>query len=141
MLIRKINGSTHEIGKDQGYLSLPIRQTWGDSIIGGKTVWVEKTETAWEPTPSELEALNQGASIVVQQLLFGNPFPPIYLYTESTSEDLNPLDRMKQDLGDSLDRALEHCYPRRGTAFFDIERAYDRVIDKIHELQEVLEAL
>jgi hypothetical protein len=108
MLIRKINNHTAIIGADQGYLSLPLRQTIGDSIIGGKTVRVEKTETAWEPTPSELEALNQGASIIVQQLLFGQPFPPIYLYTESPDEDsIDSLDRMKQQMNDSIDSALE----------------------------------
>lgn len=63
MLIRRIEGATRELGKAQGYLGLPVR----DERVAGLGACMV---TAWEPTPAELAALNQGAAIHIR--LVGN---------------------------------------------------------------------
>lgn len=108
MLSRRINGCTDVIGKDQGYLGLPIRQEMRDTMIRGTIHSFVHTDTAWEPTPAELERINQGHSIIVSQLLFGNPFPPI---TVTVDEELNlPLITKRQaviaTVIDSLEQAI-----------------------------------
>jgi hypothetical protein len=37
-------------------------------------------QSAWEPTPKELEALNQGASVILE--IVGNGMPAVALYVE-----------------------------------------------------------
>lgn len=82
MLIRKIAGCTHDIGKDQGYLNLPIRVTPHHLEIAGATHQTVLVESAWEPNPEELEKLNAGESVIVQ-LVGALPHPPIRVYVDS----------------------------------------------------------
>ena len=75
MMVRRIAGTTRVLGKSQGYLGLPVRDVKvNDSVNGPDT---SAMETAWEPTPTELARLNQGASVVVQ--ILGETHPPIML--------------------------------------------------------------
>lgn len=73
MLIARIEGATRVIGKSQGYLGLPIRDVTVNCAVNGEGT--PAMVTAWQPTPQELEALNNGASVHVQ--LLGDAHPPI----------------------------------------------------------------
>lgn len=97
MLIRRIEGATNIIGADQGYLALPLRQRETDYVIGHQTLKTVATETAWEPTPDELIRIQNGHSIIVQQLLFGADFPPIQVYV-SQDKGGEGFDRITQFL-------------------------------------------
>lgn len=70
MIINAIEGCTRRIGKDQGYLALPLR----DEVIDG----VPQMTSSWQPTPSELQALMAGAPIYVT--LLGVAHPPILVH-------------------------------------------------------------
>lgn len=75
MLIARIEGHTRELGKSQGYLGLPLRDILiNDSVTGPNT---PAMETAWEPTPDELIALNAGAKIILR--IIGTQHPPVML--------------------------------------------------------------
>lgn len=69
MIISRIEGTTRILGKSQSYLGLPIRDTSTDE--GAAMV------SAWEPTPKELELLNQGGKVHVT--ILGSIHPPILL--------------------------------------------------------------
>ncbi|PZX19803.1 hypothetical protein LX81_00265 [Palleronia aestuarii] len=73
MLIARIEGCTHVIGKSQGYLGLPVRREMIDCAVNGPGT--PSMTTAWHPTPDELAALNAGAAVHVQ--LLGEMHPPI----------------------------------------------------------------
>ena len=75
MLIARIEGCTRELGKSQGYLGLPLRDILIDSNVTGPNT--PAMETAWEPTPDELIALNQGAKIILR--IIGTQHPPVML--------------------------------------------------------------
>ncbi len=61
MQIGRIEGCTRVLGKSQGYLGLPLRDiTINDSVNGPDT---PAMETAWFPTPAELEAISAGAPV------------------------------------------------------------------------------
>jgi hypothetical protein len=69
----RIQNATRVLGKQQGYLGLPVR----DELINSK-VTGENTPcmvTAWHPTPKELAALNAGAPVHVH--IVGTAHPPI----------------------------------------------------------------
>lgn len=71
MIIGRIEGATRVIGKQQGYLELPIRDEFiHDTANGLGTPWMV---TAWQPTPEELEKLNAGASVHVRIRGVGHP--------------------------------------------------------------------
>lgn len=56
-------------GKSQGFLGLPVHhedQTLIDDN-GNATGLVHVLRTAWTPTPDELERLNAGASIIMEE--------------------------------------------------------------------------
>lgn len=63
MMIAQIEGANRICGQSQGYLGLPVR----DETITDKATGVQSNimHTAWEPTPEELEKLNNGAKIIV----------------------------------------------------------------------------
>lgn len=65
MIPARIPGATDAIGKSQGYFELPIRQEIVRDAVQGD---VPAVTTAWTPSPSELEAMQAGASIYVQIL-------------------------------------------------------------------------
>jgi len=68
MIALRVEGTTRVLGKQQGYLGLPIK----DEVLEDG---VEVMTSSWEPTPIELEHLNNGAPIRVQ--LVGVLHPPI----------------------------------------------------------------
>lgn len=76
MLIGHIEGATRVIGKSQGYLGLPLRDVKLDCAVNGADT--PAMETAWTPTPAELEALNAGASVVLR--ILGTTHPPVMVY-------------------------------------------------------------
>lgn len=71
MMIAMIEGCTRVCGKSQGYLGLPVR----DVIINDKVNGITRAmETAWTPTPDELERLNKGANVILR--ILGTSPPP-----------------------------------------------------------------
>lgn len=69
VLINRIEGCTRVLGKEQGYLGLPIR----DMIIEEQPIMF----SSWTPTPAELARLNAGASIYLS--ILGTQHPPVML--------------------------------------------------------------
>lgn len=79
MISRRIKGCTNTLGKPKGWdvsiqgncVSLDIRVIPHEGSI--------LCESAWEPTPEELQLLNSGGSLVLR--IFGGQ-PPVQLYVE-----------------------------------------------------------
>lgn len=70
MLINRIAGATRIMGADQDeFRNLPIR----DKLIDG----VNYMGSSWQPTPDELERLNQGAAVYLT--IQGERHPPVIL--------------------------------------------------------------
>ncbi len=75
MQIGRIEGCTRVLGKSQGYFGLPLRDvTINDSVTGPGT---PAMETAWLPTPKEIEAIVAGAPIILRVL--GTAHPPVMI--------------------------------------------------------------
>ena len=75
MQIGRIEGFTRELGKSQGYLGLPVKDVVLNCNVAG-----EKTnamQTAWLPTPKEIDAINNGAPIILT--LHGMQHPPVMI--------------------------------------------------------------
>ena len=73
MIGKRIEGTTRVIGKSQGYIGLAIRDTTINCTVnGGETPCME---TAWEPTPDELERLNAGEPVILR--ILGTAHPPV----------------------------------------------------------------
>ena len=68
MQIGRIEKATRVLGKQQGYMGLPVR----DEVVSPDTACMV---TAWLPTPAELALLNAGASVHVR--ILGTVHPPI----------------------------------------------------------------
>lgn len=73
MMVGRIEGATRVLGKSQGYLGLPVRDTEITCAVSGEGT--PCLTTAWHPTPDELAALNAGAAVHVR--LIGISHPPI----------------------------------------------------------------
>ncbi|MBW8638994.1 hypothetical protein K1W69_17490 [Hoeflea sp. WL0058] len=73
MQIGAIEGATRIVGKSQGYMGLPIRDEKIDCSVNGPNT--PSMTTAWLPTPAELEALNNGASVHIR--ILGTVPPPM----------------------------------------------------------------
>jgi hypothetical protein len=73
MQIGRIEGTTREIGKSQGFLGLPVRDVVLDCPVCGPNT--PAMETAWHPTPDELARLIAGASIHLR--ILGTSHPPV----------------------------------------------------------------
>jgi len=73
MQIGRVEGCTRVVGKSQGYLGLPVRDTLINSTVNGPDT--PCMTTAWHPTPKELAALNAGAPVHVQ--ILGRIPPPM----------------------------------------------------------------
>lgn len=78
MIIRRIKDCTRVLGQAQGYLGLPLRDIEISCTVNGPGT--PAMETAWEPTPDELQALNNGGSIILR--ILGTAHPPVYIYVE-----------------------------------------------------------
>ena len=80
MMIMRIPGFTRLLGKSQGYLGLPVKDTAVYDNVQDKHL--PAIVTAWQPDPEELAALNEGASIRVQLIgtdICSGQHPPIVL--------------------------------------------------------------
>jgi hypothetical protein len=75
MLNCMIDGATRVVGKSQGYIGLPIRDITINCTVNGPNT--AAMETAWEPTPDELDRLCNGAKIIVR--ILGSVPPPMML--------------------------------------------------------------
>jgi hypothetical protein len=75
MQIGRITGATRVLGKEQGYMALPVRDEHVSVTLNGDGRRVPSMVTAWLPTPKELEALNAGAPVHVR--ILGTEHPPI----------------------------------------------------------------
>jgi hypothetical protein len=75
MQIGMIEGHTRIIGKSQRYLGLPLRDVVINSTVTGPET--PAMETAWFPTPKEIEAINAGAPIILT--IIGEGHPPVML--------------------------------------------------------------
>ncbi len=73
MQIGRIEGATRVLGKQQGYLGLPLRDGHFDCSVNGTRT--PAMTTAWVPTPKELAALAAGAAVHVS--ILGTAHPPI----------------------------------------------------------------
>lgn len=68
-----MEGWSRLIGKDQGYLGLPIRDVIIECSVNGEGTPVMVTH--WMPSADEIEAINHGFPIEVS--LIGRAHPPI----------------------------------------------------------------
>lgn len=82
MIIGAISGTTRVLGKSQGYLGLPLRDVVVPCSVNG--AHTPAMETAWEPTPEELEALNAGAPVILR--ILGTQHPPVQVYVGEVPE-------------------------------------------------------
>jgi hypothetical protein len=73
--IGRIQGWTRELGKCQGYLGLPLRDTLVTCTVGG--TGTPAMETAWLPTPDEIARINAGAPIILR--VISTAHPPVML--------------------------------------------------------------
>lgn len=73
MQIGRITGTTRVLGKQQGYLGLPIRDEKINCAVNGDGT--PAMVTAWFPAPKELDALIAGAPVHVR--IIGTGHPPI----------------------------------------------------------------
>lgn len=83
MQIGMIKGCTRIIGKSQGYLGLPLRDIKIDCSVAGPGT--PAMETAWLPTPKEIEAITAGAPIILR--IHGAGHPPVMLYIGEAPND------------------------------------------------------
>lgn len=79
MLIGRIEGATRVLGKSQGYLGLPLRDVVINSTVDGPET--PAMETAWLPTPDEIERINAGAAVILRVL--GVAHPPVMVEVAS----------------------------------------------------------
>jgi hypothetical protein len=87
MIPRRIQNSTHRLGAPPDWAT----QT-GDNCVALHARRVTEDglvifESAWEPTPAEIEAINAGGSIVLR-VVGGQP--PVALYVESPTPEPKP---------------------------------------------------
>lgn len=75
MLVGHIDGATRQLGRSQGYRGLPIRDEV--EVCGATNEKVAVMHSVWEPTPQELERLNNGGKI--QLSVHGIVHPPVRL--------------------------------------------------------------
>jgi hypothetical protein len=77
MMIKMIAGATRVLGKQQGYLGLPIRdEQVVDTVLGP----VDSMVSAWEPTPEEIACIAAGGTIYLR--LLGVSHPPVMIWAE-----------------------------------------------------------
>lgn len=82
MQIGMISGHTRVLGKSQGYLGLPLRDVTIHSTVTGEGT--PAMETAWFPTPDEIEAIIAGAPVILS--VVGVSHPPVMMSVGDTPE-------------------------------------------------------
>lgn len=81
-------------GKSQGFLGLPVNHVREDN-------GVNVMETAWTPTPAELEALKAGANVTIS--IWGELPPPMMVFTsEPPDGELNAWQSQAQQHAQTL---------------------------------------
>jgi hypothetical protein len=75
VLIARIPNATRVLGKQQGYLGLPVRDEVRNTTVDGLAT--PCMVTAWEPTPDELQRINEGTPIHL--VLLGTQHPPVMI--------------------------------------------------------------
>lgn len=91
MEIKKIERSSRELGRSQGFRPLPVRDDF-EYVDDTKQFVFHCMVTAWEPTPDEMDRLKQGAPIylsimsgvfpasaLVDDIIAISNFPPVLL--------------------------------------------------------------
>lgn len=78
MLIKHIEGATRTLGKEQGYLGLPLRDELIHCSVNGPAT--PSMVTAWEPTPEEIKHITNGGTVYLR--LLGCDHPPVMLWAE-----------------------------------------------------------
>lgn len=78
----RIENHTRIIGKGQGYIGLPLRDVVENCTVNGDGT--PAMQTAWLPTPKEIEAINAGAPIILT--VIGNAHPPVRIETGDIPE-------------------------------------------------------
>ena len=86
MIIGRIEGATRVLGKSQGYLGLPLRDVLINSTVDGPET--PAMETAWLPTPDEIERINAGAPVIL--CVIGVAHPPVMVSVGQPSATANP---------------------------------------------------
>lgn len=82
MEIGKIDGATRVCGEAQGYLPLPLRDSMVYENALGRDV--PCMESAWTPSPDEVQSLIDGQSIIVR--ILGASPPPMSIHV---GDDVN----------------------------------------------------
>ena len=77
MQIGHIKGCTRTIGKSQGYIGLPLRDIRENCSVNGEHT--PAMQTAWFPSPKEIEDIQAGAPIILTVL--GTVHPPVRMET------------------------------------------------------------
>jgi hypothetical protein len=70
MLVNAIEGTTRRLGKQQGYLGLPVLDCVDEN---GQPMMI----SSWQPTPDELTRLKLGAPIYLW--VYGTMHPPVII--------------------------------------------------------------
>lgn len=83
MQIGRIEGCTRVLGKSQGYLGLPLRDIVINSTVTGPDT--PAMETAWFPTPKEIEAIAAGAPVIL--CVVGSAHPPVMVTVGELPKD------------------------------------------------------
>lgn len=81
MLHGRIEGSTRVLGKGQGFNGLWIRDS-EEEVLG---VMSPIMESAWFPTPDELDALLKGAPVILK--IVAAMHPPVLVSAGSPPEE------------------------------------------------------
>ena len=75
MQIGRITGCTRVLGKSQGYLGLPVRDITLDDTVNGPGT--PAMQTAWLPTPEQVQAIVAGAPVILTVL--DRMHPPVHV--------------------------------------------------------------
>lgn len=121
MDIVKIDGSTRTIGEAQGYQGLPLRDViLNDAVTGPAT---PAMQSAWQPSPADIEAIAQGAQIILT--VCGRSHPPVMI-------EVGPAPIPTQsELQAGFDRFVAVCLvpqPEAQLAARDAYEAYTRFV-------------
>ncbi len=82
MISLRIKDATRVIGKSQGYLGLAVRDLMTNDTVNGPDT--PAMETAWEPTPDELQRIAVGAPIILR--ILGTMHPPVMVEVGPTPD-------------------------------------------------------
>ena len=81
MLNLAIEGTTRRIGKSQGYNGLCVKDFTCDD-------GTPAMQTAWQPTPSEIERIVAGQPIILT--LLGTGHPPVLIEVREQPKEYTP---------------------------------------------------